>query len=463
MVWPELRIVVCCADSGPGSIDDNASDSSSKPILPERDDDIMTTFPNGKARDENSENVICIYCSGKVLKRDAKEHIVSCLKSEQEKTRKKEAREAAQRVKEKAYNKEEEEDAENDTRDGDKDARARQSAVTSTGVGGEMKKGKKRKADIEDDDIEKQNKKEGLKLKVRMPKPVDVERQTSIYQPYLGGELMPPTSNNWSTADEQLVHPDRLSRATLTTRERVWNHAPIIQQWNRAFSTISPTPQFQSADSPYSKQGNEQRLAPRPVSRSPRPYYRPYYRADYRADYETRRALDKLKILEKEKVDEEAHERYKAELAIKRAMESFGKAEAEVKMKEAAHKAVEDWEQAKEVKMAKAKKEKGEWELSNQAFTAHFGKAAIPIPYTISEDRTGSPHNIMMQRLSALRRCDGQRKVVGNSAGQVQGFPDQHPQSLEHNPSTVPLASPKSDLDRQNHHDRPRTLSIFEQ
>ena len=88
------------------------------------------------------------------------------------------------------------------------------------------------------------------------------------------------------------------------------------------------------------------------LSRSPSPYYR--------YDYETRKALEKLKILEEEKAEEEAQKRYKAELEIKKAKEQLEKAEAEVRRKELAKKAVEDWQREEDAKKAKAKKEKEE-------------------------------------------------------------------------------------------------------
>ena len=61
----------------------------------------MANFPN--SRQEAVDTVICKHCKKVVLRRTAKEHIAGCLKSKQEKARKKkEAREAAAREKARA-------------------------------------------------------------------------------------------------------------------------------------------------------------------------------------------------------------------------------------------------------------------------------------------------------------------------------------------------------------------------
>jgi hypothetical protein len=89
------------------------------------------------------------------------------------------------------------------------------------------------------------------------------------------------------------------------------------------------------------------------LSRSPSLYGAP-------VDYETAKALERLKIYEKEKAEEEAQKKYKAEMEIKKAKEQLEKAEAEKKEKELAKKAVEDWQREEDAKKAKAKKEKEE-------------------------------------------------------------------------------------------------------
>jgi hypothetical protein len=95
------------------------------------------------------------------------------------------------------------------------------------------------------------------------------------------------------------------------------------------------------------------------LSRTPSPYYR-HGRVEHTIDYETRKALDRLKILEQEKADEEAHEKYKTEMEIKKAKEQLKKAEAEKEAKELEKRAVEKWQREQDAKKAKEKKEKEE-------------------------------------------------------------------------------------------------------
>lgn len=98
------------------------------------------------------------------------------------------------------------------------------------------------------------------------------------------------------------------------------------------------------------------------MSRSPSPYWRPerVERSERvkQVDYETQKKLEKLKLLEKEKADEEAHERYKAELEIKKAKEQL----EEARKKEQAKKAIEDYHREQDIKKAKEKKAKEEQE-----------------------------------------------------------------------------------------------------
>lgn len=131
-----------------------------------------------------------------MLKTTAAEHIRGCIKAKQEKARrKKEARDAANRAKEKG----------GDVKDGDEDAdggggagddamkgqkSAKKSAVKGMADDG-TKKGKKRKAGVEggDDDKDtkepkKKKKKEEPKPKAPKPKgPVDVEKQCGVTLP----------------------------------------------------------------------------------------------------------------------------------------------------------------------------------------------------------------------------------------------------------------------------------------
>ena len=170
---------------------DDASSGSSSPILPEMDEDTMASFPSGKPRDERLETVICRHCKRPVLKLTAKDHIAGCLKSKQDKARKKkEAREAAARAKEKAEkgdNADKESDEEDEIKVDTKGASARKSAVKGAKSEDASKKGKKRKADVEDDkdkEPKKKKKKEEPKPKAPKPKgPVDVEKQCGVTLP----------------------------------------------------------------------------------------------------------------------------------------------------------------------------------------------------------------------------------------------------------------------------------------
>jgi SAGA-associated factor 73 len=151
------------------------------------DDETMASFPSGKPREERIETVICKHCKRPVQKRTAKEHIVGCLKSKQDKARKKkEAREAAARAKEKAERGDDKDtDDESEIKVDSKGSSARKSAVKG-GAGDEgSKKSKKRKADVEDDkESKKKKKKEEPKPKVPKPKgPVDVEKQCGVTLP----------------------------------------------------------------------------------------------------------------------------------------------------------------------------------------------------------------------------------------------------------------------------------------
>jgi len=143
-----------------------------------------------------------------VLKQAAAEHIRGCLRAKQEKARKKkEARDAANRAKEKASDGSKDgvgedgkavDDASAAVNGGDKadgeDAMkgqksAKKSAVKGMADGDGPKKGKKRKADGEEDkgdrgEPKKKKKKEEPKPKVPKPKgPVDVEKQCGVTLP----------------------------------------------------------------------------------------------------------------------------------------------------------------------------------------------------------------------------------------------------------------------------------------
>ncbi|KAL2001384.1 hypothetical protein VTN02DRAFT_1832 [Thermoascus thermophilus] len=198
----------------PDQSDKDAIPSSpdSSPILPEMDEKTLAAFPTGKPREDQLEKVICKHCKRPVLKQAAAEHIRGCLKAKQEKARKKkEARDAANRAKEKA--------SDNNSKDGDDGASkaddasgekaevgddavatmkgqksAKKSAVKGMAGDDGPRKGKKRKAGdggAAEDDREtkgepskKKKKKEEPKPKVPKPKgPVDVEKQCGVTLP----------------------------------------------------------------------------------------------------------------------------------------------------------------------------------------------------------------------------------------------------------------------------------------
>ncbi|EAW13829.1 deubiquitination module subunit SGF73 [Aspergillus clavatus NRRL 1] len=157
----------------------------SSPILPDIDEKTMAAFPTGKPREEDHlETVICKTCKRPVLKQNAVEHIRGCIRAKQEKARrKKEARDAANRAKEK--DKDGNEDAAGDGDDSMKAQKgAKKSAVKGMADDG-TKKGKKRKAEGEEDkEPKKKKKKDEPKPKAPKPKgPVDVEKQCGVVLP----------------------------------------------------------------------------------------------------------------------------------------------------------------------------------------------------------------------------------------------------------------------------------------
>lgn len=173
----------CCK----GTQDDASSSGASSPIRPEMDEETMASFPNGKPREERLETVICKHCKRPVLKRTAKEHIAGCLKSKQDKARKKkEAREAAARAKEKAERGDDKDtDDDSEIKVDSKGASARKSAMKGDAGDEGSKKSKKRKADGDDEkEPKKKKKKEEPKPKAPKPKgPVDVEKQCGVTLP----------------------------------------------------------------------------------------------------------------------------------------------------------------------------------------------------------------------------------------------------------------------------------------
>ncbi|PLB35556.1 deubiquitination module subunit SGF73 [Aspergillus candidus] len=170
----------------------------SSPILPEIDEKTIAAFPTGKPREEDRlETVICKTCKRPVLKQNAVEHIRGCVKAKQEKARrKKEARDAANRAKERVDGDDEGAGAGSvggDKGDGEESSMKGQKSAKKSAVKGMAedgtKKGKKRKAEAEDDKdskepTKKKKKKEEPKPKAAKPKgPVDVEKQCGVTLP----------------------------------------------------------------------------------------------------------------------------------------------------------------------------------------------------------------------------------------------------------------------------------------
>ncbi|KAI9045079.1 uncharacterized protein KD926_010402 [Aspergillus affinis] len=177
------------AKLGKKKADDPPASPGSSPILPEIDEKTMAAFPTGKPREEdNLETVICKTCKRPVLKQGAAEHIRGCIKAKQEKARrKKEARDAANRAKEKGDKDGDEEAAGGEGDDSMKGQKsAKKSAVKGMAEDG-TKKGKKRKTEAEDEkdkEPKKKKKKEEPKPKAAKPKgPVDVEKQCGVTLP----------------------------------------------------------------------------------------------------------------------------------------------------------------------------------------------------------------------------------------------------------------------------------------
>ncbi|THC91418.1 hypothetical protein EYZ11_009128 [Aspergillus tanneri] len=177
------------AKLGKKKVDDPPASPGSSPILPEIDEKTMAAFPTGKPREEDHlETVVCKTCKRPVLKQNAAEHIRGCIKAKQEKARrKKEARDAANRAKEKGDKEGEEEAAGGEGEDSMKGQKsAKKSAVKGMAEDG-TKKGKKRKTEGEDDkdkEPKKKKKREEPKPKAPKPKgPVDVEKQCGVTLP----------------------------------------------------------------------------------------------------------------------------------------------------------------------------------------------------------------------------------------------------------------------------------------
>ncbi|KAJ5545179.1 Thiolase-like subgroup [Penicillium sp. DV-2018c] len=146
--------------------------------LPVLDSKVVSVFPTGKPREND---LIETHCKRPTLKQTAAEHVRGCLKAKQEKARKKkEARDAANRLKAG-----DDRDDEADRADGETAGMGQKSAKKATKGTDDNRKGKKRKADDDDGkEGKKKKKKDEPKHKTAKPKgPVDVEKQCGVTLP----------------------------------------------------------------------------------------------------------------------------------------------------------------------------------------------------------------------------------------------------------------------------------------
>ncbi|KAI5296296.1 hypothetical protein KEM52_004374 [Ascosphaera acerosa] len=147
-------------DTEDGGVTDH---TSSSPIIPSIDEKTLALFPTGRPRETGLDTVICKHCKKPVLRLSALEHVRGCLRAKQEKQRKKkEARDAANKLKYGDKDKEKEAkagksgangNAADDDEDGDvPPANGPAKAANKKSATEDAKKGgKKRKADADDD------------------------------------------------------------------------------------------------------------------------------------------------------------------------------------------------------------------------------------------------------------------------------------------------------------------------
>ncbi|KAI5302505.1 hypothetical protein KEM56_000644, partial [Ascosphaera pollenicola] len=188
-----------------GEQDNDTVTGGSSPIIPEIDAKTMALFPTGKPRETILDTVICKHCKKPVLRTSAVEHIKGCLKAKQEKQRKKkEARDAANKLKHGDKDKDKSKgkgDAggDDDVEDGDIPSVNGSTKTSKKSAVDELtgnKKGKKRKADNNDDNdnaptangpasgtVKKKKKKDEPKKSSKFKGPVDVERQCGVALP----------------------------------------------------------------------------------------------------------------------------------------------------------------------------------------------------------------------------------------------------------------------------------------
>jgi len=188
--WKEANIVE--EEKKKPSKDNAITAASPSPVTNQLDDSSRETFVTGRPLEDLPEMLQCKHCKKGVTRTAAKDHIAQCLKIKKEKAqRKKEAREARERLKEAArqvdVRKTEGDGAPRRDDDSDDDEDEPKGAEPGKTAGKAKKTnvaGKKRKADNELEKGKPKKKKDEPKPKVAKPKgPVDVERQCGVLLP----------------------------------------------------------------------------------------------------------------------------------------------------------------------------------------------------------------------------------------------------------------------------------------
>ncbi|SPQ22886.1 744e78ea-4852-458f-9fdb-4e281e15001c [Thermothielavioides terrestris] len=187
--WKEANVLV--EDDKRKSKDGAINAASPGPVINQLGDSSRETFSTGRPLEDPPDMFQCKHCKKGITRTAAKDHIAQCLRIKKEKAqRKKEAREARERLKE-AAREEEARKAEEDgaARGGDDDSDDDDERKDGDGkTAGKAKKtnvaGKKRKAEGELDKGKVKKKKDEPKPKTAKPKgPVDVERQCGVLLP----------------------------------------------------------------------------------------------------------------------------------------------------------------------------------------------------------------------------------------------------------------------------------------
>ncbi|KAL2122975.1 hypothetical protein VTJ04DRAFT_3430 [Mycothermus thermophilus] len=187
--WKDAALI---EDEKKKAKDSSTPASPPSPKINLLDDVACATFATGRPLEDVPDMFQCKHCKKAITRTASKDHINNCLKIKKEKAqRKKEAREARERLKEAAREEEARRAGGGDGAGGgddDSDDDDDKDPNAPPGVAGKSKKtsvaGKKRKADGELDKGKAKKKKDEPKAKVAKPKgPVDVERQCGVILP----------------------------------------------------------------------------------------------------------------------------------------------------------------------------------------------------------------------------------------------------------------------------------------